>query len=120
MNPGLQYEIDRVKPQRSTEWLQGPRISFDDVNHGSGRIERVTADEWFGRIGKNIGNPAAGQSPKVAQPPTVVHVMRFGKYRDRPMSEVQSMDPGYWAWLIREVDGFEAKARKAGLLDDAD
>lgn len=125
----LRYAVDQTKSQRSGEWLNGPAISAHDVKHGRGAIQHITADEWFGRpagsrqpdgcpvqTGKGTGNPSPSQSPKMAQPP--LHVMRFGKYRDRPMSEVQSMDPGYWAWLLRDVDGFAAKARKAGLMDD--
>ncbi len=114
----LEIELNRLKSNPTGAWLQGPRITFDDVNRGSARVERITADEWFGRIGKNIGNPAAGQSPKVAQPPTVAHVMRFGKYKGRLMADVQDEDPGYWSWAIRECNGFAAQARKAGLMDD--
>ncbi len=114
----LQIELNRLNANPTGEWLKGPRISFENVNRGTGPMERVTADEWFGRTGKTTGNPAAGQSPKVAQPPTVAHVMRFGKYKGRLMADVQDEDPGYWSWAIRECNGFAAQAKKAGLTDD--
>jgi uncharacterized protein (DUF3820 family) len=46
--------------------------------------------------------------------------MGFGKYRDRLMVDVREDDPGYWAWCVSEIPPFEARARKAGLLDDED
>lgn len=114
----LRYAVDQTKSQRSGEWLQGPRISFDDVKHGRGSIQHVTADEWFGRPAgsRQLDGCPPSQSPKVAQPP--LHVMPFGKHKGRPMAVVQDEDPGYWSWAIREVQGFAAKARKAGLEDE--
>lgn len=109
----LQHEIDRVKP-KSDEWKKGPRISAEDVRRGTGNIEHISADEFFGRSGKP-GTVATGQ---VAAQPQVTHVMMFGKHRGKTFETVRNSDPGYWSWCCREVSGFSAKAKKAGLLDD--
>lgn len=111
MNPGLQYEIDRVKPQRSTEWLQGPRVTAEDLKHGRGCIERLARAEFPGTAGSPVT-----RSNTAAQPS--LHVMPFGKHKGRSMAVVQDEDPSYWRWAIAEVSGFAAKAKKAGLLDD--
>ncbi len=47
-----------------------------------------------------------------------LHVMAFGKYRGRLMADVQDQDPSYFAWCVRDIGGFAAKARTAGLLED--
>ncbi len=112
-----QFLNDRAKAQLNGPWRSGPRVTSHDLQNGLGAVERVTAEEWFraAGIGKKIGNPPAGQSPKSAAQQRVAPVMHFGKHKGKLMSEVRDSDPGYWGWLIREVDGFEAKAKKAGL-----
>jgi hypothetical protein len=44
--------------------------------------------------------------------------MPFGKHKGRLAADVMEDDPGYWRWACENVAGFEARARKAGLLDD--
>ncbi len=107
----LQIELNRLNSNATGAWLQGPRITFENVSRGTGPVERIPAGEVF-----NGSRPA--QSTTAAQPPPALHVMPFGKHKGRPMAIVQDEDPSYWSWAIRECNGFEAKARKAGLLDD--
>lgn len=131
----LQSAANADKVER--RWLsQGPRITQDDLKHGSASIERCTAAEWMRAAGVAgvagiAGSPAAGANhrPNAAKTgahgtrgnggaAANAHVMTFGKHRGKPMAVVQDEDPGYFAWAVRDVADFEARARKAGLLDN--
>lgn len=86
-------------------WLQGSRITKDNLQQGTGAIQRCTAVEWF----KKKGAAVQHKSPSVNRTgPT----MGFGKYRDRLMADVSKDDPGYFAWCIETVKGFEARWAK--------
>ncbi len=110
-----QFLNDRAKAQLNGPWRQGPRITADNLKRGTGAIEHITAAEAFPKTGNRTGNVVASATPKGAAQQRVTPVMHFGKHKGKEMSEVRDSDPGYWGWLIREVDGFEAKAKKAGL-----
>ena len=112
----LQIELDRLKANPTGAWKQGQRISFEDVRRGGGNVEHITSAEFFG-VGKQAGKIPQHHAQAAAQP-QVAHVMRFGKRKGQLMSVVKETDPGYWRWLLAEVQGFEAQAKKAGLLDD--
>lgn len=86
-------------------WLEGKRITREDLKRGSERIERCSAEEWWQQR-----QPATASAP-------APNTMWFGKYKGKPMIDVMQEDPGYWAWCLREVKSFEAKARKANLAD---
>lgn len=108
--------------------MQGPRITWDNLVEGSGPIQFIAPTELFNSAQARTDPAAQTSSParpaKISAestpstPPKQVAIMTFGKYRNRQMSEVQEMDPGYWRWLIENVGGFKKKARAAGLLDD--
>lgn len=112
-----QFLNDRAKAQLNGPWRHGSCITADNLKRGTGSIEHVTAEEWLraAGIGKKIGNLSAGDSPKGAAQPRVSSVMHFGKHKGKPMATVRDEDPSYWSWLLRDVEGFEAKAKKAGL-----
>lgn len=113
-----QFLNDRAKAQLNGAWRQGPRITVENVKNGTGAIEHITADEFFGRTGKATGQTGGQQSPKGAAQQRHSAIFHFGKHRGKLMSDVRDADPGYWSWCCREVAGFEAKAKKAGLLDE--
>ncbi len=98
-------------------WMKGPVISYDDMNAGSGGVERISVASVFGADKPAPSVPLrAGAQPTVAgKAPKQVAVMWFGKHRGRPMSEVQEMEPGYWRWCMSDVSGFRARAVSAGL-----
>ena len=112
----LQIELDRLKANPTGAWTKGPQISSEDIRRGRGNVEHITSAEFFG-IGKQTGKTDQRHAQAAAQP-QVAHVMRFGKRKGQLMSTVKEEDPGYWRWLLTEVQGFEAQAKKAGLLDD--
>ncbi len=104
---------DLKAADRSGEWRKGPTISFDDMNKGTGNVQRISSAEFFGKqIGKSTGKSS---SPTAAKSPTI---MGFGKHRDRQMADVKARDPSYWSWCLRDVSGFAKRTEKAGLLND--
>jgi hypothetical protein len=109
----LEIELARLKANPTGAWLQGPKITAEHVKRGTGTIQHITADEFFGRTGK-AGAMAGGQ---MAAAPQGAHVMMFGKHRGKNFTDVKQSDPSYWSWCCREVAGFAAKAKKAGLHD---
>ena len=113
----LQIELDRLKANPTGAWTKGPQISSEDIRRGRGNVEHITSAEFFG-IGKQTGKTDPQHHAQAAAQPQVSPMMMFGKHRGKTFAEVRAGDPGYWRWAISEVAGFEAKARKAGLLDD--
>lgn len=91
-------------------WFDGPRISFDDVNRGTGAMQRISVREVFGggRVEESTAAKATGQRPLV---------ITFGQYRGRLAVDVREENPRYWKWLM-EQNWFRGKAAAAGLLDD--
>ena len=109
------------------KWFEGPRITSDDLKHGSGRIEKCSAREIFKGSGGGAGDGGAARTEQrptwrsqtsVKKAPPKIEVMLFGKHKGKPLSVIQDEDPGYFAWAVRDVSGFEARARKAGLLEN--
>lgn len=108
-------------------WMKGPAISYEDLNAGTGGIERIPAGTLFAAPSKQgAGGSATPSGPYAVRAATrepsvaakTVAAMWFGKYRGRPMSEVQETDPRYFDWATQEVNGFEKAARQAGLLEN--
>lgn len=112
----LQIELDRLKANATGTWTKGPQISSEDIRRGRGNVEHITSAEFFG-IGKQTGKTDSRHAQAAAQP-QVSPMMMFGKHRGKTFAEVRAGDPGYWRWAVENVAGFEAKVRKAGLLDD--
>lgn len=59
---------------------------------------------------------AAGVKTPPAPPAEGDLVLTFGKYRDRPLSEVLRLDRGYVEWLEREGRDAEVRAAARALL----
>lgn len=108
-------------------WREGSRITSEDLKRGNSTVVRISAVEAMGHDGgggyssgtrstAGGGRAVTGSSNRPSTKGGVV--MAFGKYRGRLMADVQDEDPSYFAWATREVPGFAAKARAAGLLED--
>ena len=92
--------VDR--PVLNAEWMAGPRVTFRDMNEGTGLMERVEEP-----LGSTSSRGAPGGKSGV---------MTFGKYRGKSFSEVKEQDPNYWDWVIENIGGFRAKVIKAGFV----
>ncbi|MCC3701321.1 exodeoxyribonuclease X [Rouxiella badensis] len=44
----------------------------------------------------------------IAERPTLLRTLKFGKYRGQKISEIASQDPGYLRWMLREVSSLSA------------
>ncbi len=114
---------DKSKPI-STEWLKGPKITAENLKKGTGCVELLARPEWIkdpssqsvrGSM-QNVGQPRSGGAPqKSMQNPAI---MPFGKYKNRLLVDILEEDPGYLRWAAENIDGFEAKLRKAGINPD--
>lgn len=125
------FDADEAKAlAKRNACLQGPRITAEDLKRGSSTVVRISAAEAMGQGGTGgasghsaSARPTAGGGRAVTgssnRPSTKGGaVMTFGKYRGGLMADVQDEDPSYFAWCVRDIGGFAAKARAAGLLED--
>ncbi len=89
-------------------WMKGPAISAADLKYGRGSIEHIVG------LQATEGAPQRGS----ANPPAKAGAtMWFGRHKGRLLVDLREEEPGYWSWALRECNGFEAKVRKLGLLD---
>lgn len=103
------YIRDQLKPV-SDEWLKnwkGSKITLDDIVNGRGFIVKMRPGELHGKPGV----------PQPAAKPQSAHVFAFGKFKGRSILEVFEENPGYVRWAMKEVNGFAAKAKAAGVMD---
>ena len=107
---------DKRKPV-SMDWLKGPRITMENLKKGTGSIELMARPDWI--KGPNSAGPAkseaGGGMAKPAQNPAV---FSFGKYKGRLFADILEENSGYLRWCRDEIEGFEAKLRKAGINPD--
>lgn len=106
--------------REARRWLNGPRVTQEDLQRGGGVIERVTAKQWFDTRAAVTRGAAANGLPHGSRgkPTAPRNVMWCGKYKGRLMADVREDDPNYFAWACREMGGFRAAVAKAGLLED--
>lgn len=114
---------DKRKPV-STEWLKGPKITAENLKKGTGCVELLARPEWVkdpAGQSTQVSMRNRGQSSSVAAPQKSMQnaaVFSFGKYKSRLYVDILEENPGYLRWCVQEIDGFEAKLRKAGINPD--
>lgn len=110
------------KPSPTGQWLNGPKISAEDLKRGRNGVEKISQDEamapgggpapkpeyrsWSPIEKKSPAKPAGGKGEPL---------MGFGKHRDKAMKWVRDNEPGYWEWCLENIDWFAGKVEKAGL-----
>lgn len=104
---------DKRKPV-STEWLKGPKITAENLKKGTGCVELLDRPEWV-KSPNGAKGAVSGGVAKSAQNPAV---FAFGKFKGRLFCDILEENPGYLRWCCSEIDGFEAKLRKAGINPD--
>lgn len=105
-----------VADTEAREWLNGPRVTFDDLLRGSARIVRCTAAQWWSAA-KQQGEPQAQPARGGRGGPLLFN---WGnKHRGKLAVDVREEDPGYWRWSLT-LDWWRAKVETAGLLDEDD
>jgi hypothetical protein len=114
---------DKRKPV-SMEWVKGPKITKENLKKGTGCIELVAQPDWIktplagllqqSKRGVTHAIPV-GPSQRSMQNPAI---MTFGKYKNKLLIEILEEDPRYLQWCVQEIEGFEAKLRKAGINPD--
>lgn len=104
---------DKRKPI-STEWLKGPKITAENLKKGTGCVELLDRPEWV----KSPNGAKSAISGGAAKPVQNAAVFGFGKYKSRLYVDILEENPGYLRWCVQEIDGFEAKLRKAGINPD--
>ncbi len=108
------------KPSASGAWLRGPKITFDNLNHGTGPIEHISATEAMEAGGGPGPKPEyRGWNPKpalnITQKTHGEPVITFGKFKGKPMKWVRDNEPNYWEWALENVGFFAAQVEKANL-----
>lgn len=105
---------DKRKPI-STEWVNGPKITAENLKKGTGCVELMDRPEWV-KFPNGAKSPVSGGAAKPAQNAAI---MPFGKYKGRLLVDILEENPGYLRWAAENIDGFEAKLTKVGInLDE--
>lgn len=91
---------DKVK----RKWLEGGRITKENMDSGTGAMERCSPKEWFSSAKKREGVPGVKDwsSPQGKK-------MGFGKYKDKLVDEVYHTDRHYFRWCVENVNGFDGR-----------
>lgn len=115
MSQTLEMVLNQVRP-KSDEWKNGPKISFEDLKKNSGNIEYISCLEGEPIVKTPIIIPPLKKlsSSKAELKPSPL--MNFGKYKTKTMAWVQENDENYFEWCLENIDWFQGKAIKAGLL----
>lgn len=115
MSETLQMVLDKVS-KRSEEWRNGPKISFQDLKTNSGNIEYISGLEGDPIIKTAINIPPLNKKSSQQKPSSSSPLMNFGKYKTETMEWVQENDENYFEWCLENIEWFESKATKAGLI----
>jgi len=82
-------------------WLKAIPITLGECKNGSKYVEKITADEFFGRKKMVASSPAFSPVPKKD-----VKFFKFGKYRGQSYREVEIQDPRYMEWCRENIKNF--------------
>jgi hypothetical protein len=107
---------DKRKPV-STDWMRGPRITAENLKKGTGTVELMDRPEWI-KAPNGMGAAKSAVVGGMAKPVQNPAVFTFGKFKGRLFVDVLEENPKYLQWCVQEIEGFEAKLRKAGINPD--
>lgn len=110
------------KPSPSGDWLKGIKITFENMNEGTGPVERISAAEAM-EIGGGKGpkeeyrgwHPISKSNGPAKKAAESAPLMGFGKHKERTMKWVRDNEPNYWEWCVENIPWFAGKVEKANL-----
>lgn len=113
---GLYLSDVSKKPSATGVWLKGPAISKEDLKHGRGGVEKISAQEAL----EEGGGRAPKQEYRSWSPAPKAEnqnepLMGFGKHKEKTMKWVKSNDPHYWEWCLNSIEWFSKKVEKYNI-----
>lgn len=87
-----------IPPEYKKDWKTSPGftnirpITLDDCKNGTGQVEKI--------------------KPEALAPENKAGVMKFGKNKGREFSWIKQNDPGYWGWMLENIEGIEKQIPK--------